>query len=182
MTVLFNKFHRRINLVALLLGNSGLRSKTTFSEFRSLEIWRLKVLYIKFAMCGKYSRAWLAHQIFYSYAYPGGGGPKKQAARGPRRPKSGPGYVTHWPLANVWNIPMEITKFRIKFKNFTVDFTRNFSWIICIGSLGRFFRTECFGSKNPKFWITVYPLVEFSSRNFVNGISSLDKSDNVFLW
>jgi hypothetical protein len=29
-----------------------------------------------------------------------------------------------------------------------------FSWII--GIFGRFFRTECFGSEYPKFWITVY--------------------------
>jgi hypothetical protein len=35
-----------------------------------------------------------------------------------------------------------------------VDFLRNISWII--GSFGEFFRTECFGSKNPKFWITVF--------------------------
>jgi hypothetical protein len=35
---LFNKFHLRINLVALLFGNLGTRSKTTFLEFRNLEI------------------------------------------------------------------------------------------------------------------------------------------------
>jgi hypothetical protein len=39
MNVLFNKFQRRINLVAFLFDNSGSRIKTTYSEFRNLKIW-----------------------------------------------------------------------------------------------------------------------------------------------
>jgi hypothetical protein len=65
MKVLVNKFHRRINLVALLFSNSGSRNKTTKSEFRNLKIlrvfsykvWSLKVPHVEFAICGKYSRA-----------------------------------------------------------------------------------------------------------------------------
>jgi hypothetical protein len=52
MKALFNKFHRRINLVALLFSNSGLRNKTAYSEFRnwkilrvfSYKVWSLKVI------------------------------------------------------------------------------------------------------------------------------------------
>jgi hypothetical protein len=54
MKVLFNKFYRRINLVALLFSNLGSRNKTTYSEFRHLKIlrifsykvWSLKVPYV----------------------------------------------------------------------------------------------------------------------------------------
>jgi hypothetical protein len=38
---LFNNFHHRINLVEFLFGNLGSRNKTTFSEFRNLEILRV---------------------------------------------------------------------------------------------------------------------------------------------
>jgi hypothetical protein len=73
MKVLFNKFHRWKNLAALLFNNSGSRNKTTYSEYRNLKslrvfsykVWGLKVPYVWFAICGKYSRARLAHQIFF---------------------------------------------------------------------------------------------------------------------
>jgi hypothetical protein len=62
MKALFNKFHRRINLVALLLSNSGSGNKTTYSEFINLKIvrvfsyivWSLKVPYVKFAIHSRY--------------------------------------------------------------------------------------------------------------------------------
>jgi hypothetical protein len=46
---------------------------------------------------------------------------------------------------------VEKTMFRIKF----IIFSKNETWGI-IGSFGWFFRTDCFGSKNPKFFITVW--------------------------
>jgi hypothetical protein len=62
-------------------------------------------------------------------------------------------------LANVWvwNIPMEITKFRIKFINFTKNKTLVTLRLTQMFRFFRFFITVCFGSENPKFWITVYP-------------------------
>jgi hypothetical protein len=43
MIVLFNKFYRGINLVALLFSNSGSRNKTTYSDFRNLKILKFEV-------------------------------------------------------------------------------------------------------------------------------------------
>jgi hypothetical protein len=37
----FNKFYRRINLMALLFSNLGSRNKTTYLHFRNLEIFRV---------------------------------------------------------------------------------------------------------------------------------------------
>jgi hypothetical protein len=53
MKVLFNKFHRGINLVALLFSNLGSRNKTTYLKFINLKllrafsykVWSLKVPY-----------------------------------------------------------------------------------------------------------------------------------------
>jgi hypothetical protein len=41
MKGLFNKFHRRMNLVALLFSNSGSKNVTRYSEFRNLKILRV---------------------------------------------------------------------------------------------------------------------------------------------
>jgi hypothetical protein len=40
MKVLFNKFYRGINLVALLFSNLGSRNKTMYSEFMNIEFLR----------------------------------------------------------------------------------------------------------------------------------------------
>jgi hypothetical protein len=59
-------------MMTFLLSNFRARNKTTYSEFGNLEILSvmsykvgsLKVPYVKVAICGKYSGARLAYQIF----------------------------------------------------------------------------------------------------------------------
>jgi hypothetical protein len=71
MKVLFNKFQRGINLVALLLSNLGSKNKTTYSEFRNLKILRIFSYNFEVRRSLTYSlqyvesiRARLAYQIF----------------------------------------------------------------------------------------------------------------------
>jgi hypothetical protein len=67
-------------------------------------------------------------------------------------------FVAHWPMPEI---------FRGKSRSFVLNL-----YILpkkklrgrIIGSFGRFFRMECFGSENPKFWITVY--WELNGMNF----------------
>jgi hypothetical protein len=74
MKVLFSKFHCRINLVALLLDNSGSRNKTSYTEFRNLKILRffpykiqsLKVFYVYSNMWKVFTRPTFAPNFILS--------------------------------------------------------------------------------------------------------------------
>jgi hypothetical protein len=79
-------------------------------------------------------------------------------------------FVTCHSLANASNVLRKITKFRIIFyiykfyqkQNFgDIETDSNVSLIspetsVQLESFDKFFKTKCFGSENPKFWITVY--------------------------
>jgi hypothetical protein len=84
--------------------------------------------------------------------------------------------VTHWPMPEIFRwksrsfvlslyiLPKTKLQVYWDWLERFVDFLQNFSWII--GSFGEFFRTECFGSKNPKSWITVF-VRHFTSTKIV---------------
>jgi hypothetical protein len=69
MNVLFNKFHRRINLVALLFSNSGSRNKTTYSEFRNESLKFEGPLRIVGNMWKVFTRPTCASDFFYVFHF-----------------------------------------------------------------------------------------------------------------
>jgi hypothetical protein len=73
MKVLFNKFYRGINLVALLFSNLGSRNVTAYSEFRNLNLRGLFIQSLKFKgplhiVCNKwkvFTRPTCASEFFW---------------------------------------------------------------------------------------------------------------------